>query len=186
MCLVLKENKRLNTDLNLHYATEDIVCYKYLKEDMNSPFQDFQRKLNKEERVVINKRNLMCHYMNQQEWLMITTEDYIYRPATCEESTQLRAKGIKLYNAYGGICNNEVDEGLYSYAINYPWLKFGNSEYKRCFKCIIPKHTWYYKGYTKLGFVDENDLLHTIKTVPTYASECLILVEEIPLDNNHA
>lgn len=186
MCLILQENKRLNTDLNLHYATEDIVCYKYLKEGMKSPFQDFQWELNKEERVVINKRNSMCHYMNQQEWLMITTEDYIYRPATCEESTQLRANSIDLYNAHGGICSTEVDEGLYSYAINYPWLKLGNSEYKRCFKCIIPKHTWYYKGYTQFGFIDENDSLVTHKMVLTYVSERLILVEEIPLDNNHA
>lgn len=186
MCLILQENKRLNTDLNLHYATEDIVCYKYLKEGMKSPFQDFQWELNKEERVVINKRNSMCHYMNQQEWLMITTEDFIYRPATCEESTQLRANSIDLYNAHGGICSTEVDEGLYSYAINYPWLKLGNSEYKRCFKCIIPKHTWYYKGYTRFGFIDENDSLVTHKMVLTYVSERLILVEEIPLDNNHA
>ena len=185
MCLVLKENKRLNTDLNLHYATEDIVCYKYLKEDMESPVQDFQWELNKEERAVVNKSNSMCHYMNQQEWLMTTTEDYIYRPATCEESTQLRAKSIDLYN-YGGIRDWEVDEGLYSYLINYPWLKLCDDRYKRCFKCIIPKHTWYYKGYVKLSFIDENDSLFTYKEVPTYVSERLILVEEIPLDNNYA
>lgn len=186
MCLILKVNEELGIDTNLHYATEDIVCYKYLKDDMKSPFRDFQWGMNKEVKANVSKTTGGLFSLDEKIWLthyVHTPSGAVNKPATCEESTNQRARAIKSFKFYYG--NNgirdEVNEGLYSYPINYNFLKFDTC-YQRCFKCIIPKHTWYYKGITNLIFQDIDKLV-TRKSVPTYVSERLILTEEVPLNN---
>ena len=183
MCLILKVNEDLGIDTNLHYATEDIVCYKYLKDDMKSPFRDFQWELHKEVETNVSKNTGGLFSLDEGIWLthfVYSPSGTVKRPATCEESTISRARAISNFKSYYDI-RNEVYEGIYSYPINYKFLKFDTC-YQRCFKCIIPKHTWYYKGITNLIFQDV-DKLETRKSIPTYVSERLILTEEVPLDN---
>ena len=146
MCLQLRVNKDLGIDTNLHYATEDIVCYKYLKDDMKSPFRDFQWELCKEVKANISKNTVGLFSLDENIWLnqfVHSPLGAVKKPATCEESTNSRARAIRNFKTCYNI-SNEVDEGLYSYPINYKFLKFDTC-YQRCFKCIIPKHTWYNK-----------------------------------------
>ena len=135
MCLI--------TDKEPKIATEDIVVYKFLNEDLTSPYQGYQYFLNK-------------IYITQLQ----TTKKYEDICPFCDLDAKFLSKHFDNYSS-------EVEDGnLFCYEKGFHSISeetLNSSEFKKesitkhCFKCIIPKGATYVEDF--VGFIVSDKII---------------------------
>lgn len=142
MCLTRRSNS------GPKYATEDIVVYKILSPDLLSPYQEYQYELNKKVCSPL-EFNITYGAIDKSSKKLKYNEHFYER--RWFNAFKVIITLPKINKASNYFYYWEIGKGLHAYtkierAVDMGKKLSGGMYSLNVFKCVIPKHSWYYLG----------------------------------------